>query len=447
MKRFLLAIIILLSSIGLQAQDKECNRLFIHMKNKSKVYIMDRIDSLSFVNLSNTNNLMLYQSNGIFEKISLDNIDSLIFKNVEGKVAADVNIVDYTINSITLDITRTKSCVSFKMACLPYNSISYMKDDEIAEFINDNVSNAYSQNFSKAEITGLNLIPNTEYVIATVGIDEYNLLCDVVKAKFTTPSEDLLGNPKVEVTIIENNLYDCTLKFTPNSDVSRYWALIGEAGSIENQYKMFASSFGWGNMGDMIEDWGYNEYTKEEIIEYTDLNPNTVYEIYIQTRDKNDVRAPYKIFKFKTQSTGGEGIAKVDITLGEYTLEEWYNDEGNLEMLPSQFLTFTPNDQTSAYRFNVILATNYKDDVEGYQEDLCSDPFMPTIGWFQYEAITTDFQIDPNTSCVAIAAAKNINDEWGPVTELFFKTPSEMPSKTIKKRNIDIIPELKVLSK
>lgn len=107
-------------------------------------------------------------------------------------------------------------------------------------------------------------------------------------------------------------------------------------------------------------------------------------------------------------------------------MNDWYG-----EMLPSQFLTFTPNDQTSAYRFGVYLAENYNADVEGYQEDLYTEPSMPTPGWFQYETLTTDYQIDPGTSCVAIAAAKNSNDEWGPVTELFFTTPDNVNGKTV----------------
>ena len=59
---------------------------------------------------------------------------------------------------------------------------------------------------------------------------------------------------------------------------------------------------------------------------------------------------------------------------------------------------------------------------------------MPTPGWFQYEELTTDYQIDPGTKCVVIAAAKNINGEWGPVTEIFFTTPDDDAPRTSKSR-------------
>ena len=143
--------------------------------------------------------------------------------------------------------------------------------------------------------------------------------------------------------------------------------------------------------------------------------------------------APHTVFELTTKSLGGEGTAEVAITIGEYTLGEWWDEEGNTVMLPSQFITYTPNDQTSAYRFGVYLASNYDADAEAIKEELCSDPPMPTMGWFFYEELTTDYQIDPNLDCVVIAAAKNANGEWGPVTEVRFTTPADMPSKSASK--------------
>lgn len=429
MKKFLLIILAFLSSICLHAQDKDCNRLFLHQNGKdANVYIMDKIDSLSFAKYGIADNLVIYKTNGTKEQIFLDDIDSLTFKNVEGRVAADVEIVGYTSNSITLNVTRTASCVGFKMTCLPFKDIAGMWDDDLIKFVGDNIENTYKEDLEGVEFTDLGLTSNTEYAIITVGIDEYGLLCDVVKKRFATPHADLVGKPQLEVEVLTNNLYDFTLGFTPNNDVSKYRVLLGEEGVLEDQYSMFAYVFGWKTMSDMIKDWGM-ELTGINEHYYDDKSPNTVYELYILTFDINGIAAPYTVFKFKTKNLGGEGIAKVDIELGAYKYTEWPYEDTLTISLPSQFLTFTPNDQASAYRFNVILEENYNADPDGYQEDLCSDPFTTTQDWFQHETLTTDFQIDPGTSCVAIAAAKNANDEWGPVTELFFTTPDEVPDK------------------
>ena len=430
MKKFLLAIAIILTSISSNAQSQKCNRLFLYQKGEEAlIYNMNKVDSISFSKTNDIDNLIVHNSNGVRNEFIVDNLDSLTFKSVEGRVAADVNIIDYTTTSMTIDVKRTESCVSYKMMCMDFVSISTMGDDDIIYYFDRNVSDVYDKDFENAEISGLNLSYDTEYAIVTVGIDEYGISCDVVRARFAIPSENLVGNPDVTVEVVENNLYDFTLLFTPNSEVSKYYVVVAEEGTMEYQYAIFSYMSDWNNMGDMIVDWGY-EFSKKTTQAYTeDITPSTYYEAYIQALDKNGNRAPYKVFKFKSKSSGGEGVASVDIKLGDYIMSEWLNENYEWEMMPSQYFTFTPNDQTSAYRFDVMLEETYTSDIDGYQEDLCSEPSMQTSGWFQYEKITTDYQIDPNTKCVAIAAAKNINGEWGPVTELYFTTPSKMPGE------------------
>ena len=86
------------------------------------------------------------------------------------------------------------------------------------------------------------------------------------------------------------------------------------------------------------------------------------------------------------------------------------------------------------------MTETHDPQADAIKADLCTEPPMPMSNWFFYEEITTDYQIDPNTECVAIAAAKNINGEWGPITEIRFTTPAEAnnpaaaPSKVIKQR-------------
>ena len=88
---------------------------------------------------------------------------------------------------------------------------------------------------------------------------------------------------------------------------------------------------------------------------------------------------------------------------------------------------------SNAYNKKYYLNENFKGLPEAIKEELCSDPPMPTMGWFFYEELTTDYQINPNLECVVIAAAKNANGEWGPVTEVRFTTPSDVTSKSASK--------------
>lgn len=401
MKKILLFVTALLLSFGMYAQNATPNRLLIHHNNTTSGLI-------------------------------LNNVDSLTFANVQGEVAADLEILEYNLEEVLLKVTRTASCVAFKIAVEPTVKIASMSDYSLAQYIDNDSENAYYQDFESAQLSGVELLASTEYTIATVGIDQYGILCDVRKAEFTTPDEELVGAPEVKAELVEANHYDFTVKFTPNEDVSKYSVVAAEKGQMQSQYEMFAPMMGFSNIGEMIKAWGL-QYTEEATYTWTSMAPGTVYEVFIQAWDAEDVMAPHTVFELTTKSLGGEGTAEVAITIGKYTLGEWLDEEGNPVMLPSQFITYTPNDQTSAYRFEVYLASDYDAEAEAIKEELCSDPPMPTMGWFFYEELTTDYQINPNLECVVIAAAKNANGEWGPVTEVRFTTPSDVTSKSASK--------------
>lgn len=380
------------------------------------------------------NRMIIHESSGNFKAYAIEKVDSITFRSVEGTVAAELELIESTLEKAVIKVTRTQACYGFKIACAPTITIKNYSDDVLATYIDRNSSEIYYEDFESAEMTGFEFQPNTDYTIATVGIDELGVLCDISKISFTTPSLPLVGNPQIDIEVTDVQLYEYTVKFTPNEDVSKFSVVAGEKGSLQAQFEMFAPMFGFGNIGQMIEMWGL-PYTSEESVTWTQQAPNTDYEIYIQLWDAEGTMAPYLVYELSTLELGGEGTAEVAITLGDYVLADWYG-----EMLPSQFVTYTPNDQASCYRFSVYLAEIYDPEAEAIREELCSEPPMAMSGWYQYEEITTDYQINPNTECVIIAAAKNINGEWGPITELRFTTPADAaaayaPSKVIKKRH------------
>lgn len=388
-----------------------------------------------FAQSSDVNRLVINQLNGTYEAHKLENVDYINFVNVEGEVKANVDILDVSLDKIVLSVTRTEACQGFKLICVPSIKISNLDDTYLAEFIDGQSVDIYYQDFTSGELTGIELEPNTNYTIATVGIDEYDVLCDVSRADFTAPALPLVGNPFVDTEVIDAQYKEFTIKFTPNSDVSKYSVIAGEKGTLEDQFEMFAPMFGYANIGQMIEGWGV-QYTAEESHTWTNQAPSTDYEIYIQAWDSEGTMAPYQVAEVSTLYLGGEGTAEVTIRLGDYKLADWGG-----EMLPSQYITYIPNDQASSYRIGVYTAEIYDAEVEAIKSELCSEPPMPTVGWFQYEELTADYQINPNTECVAIAAAKNINGEWGPITELRFTTPAETPSnlpasKVIRNRSV-----------
>lgn len=386
---------------------------------------------------TDVNRLLITEKNGDIKAFKLDNVDYIEFKTIEGEVAANVNVLEANFEKAVINVVRTPACDGFKIACFPSIQISSLNDEQLANAIDKDAQNIYYQDCDKAEMTGMTLQPNTSYTIATVGIDSYGVLCDVRKAEFISPSKPLIGTPQVTIEEVDVQSTSITLKFTPNADVSKYSFIIGEKGLLLRQFESFAPMFGFDNIGEMIEMLGIQ---KMEETDYTwdSLTTDTEYEVWVQAWDKGNTMAEYQVYEITTMANGGDGVAEVEITLGDYKLMDW---DG--EMLPSQFITYTPNDQASAYRFNVYLANEYDAESELIKADLCSEPPMPMYGWFFYETLTTDYQINPNTECVVIAAAKNINGEWGPVKEVRFTTPAEvidpsganmLPSKHILKR-------------
>lgn len=386
--------------------------------------------------VADANRLVITSTTGDISGYDLPKIEELSFAKVEGVIAAEVSVSDVTTTSLKVAVTRSAQCESYKIGVVS-KVLADAYGDRLGDYINSNKdsSTKYYQDFTAADMTGIDLEYSTKYVVATVAFDKYGVMGEVRKAEVTTPSRPLVGNPQITAKATDVQLKEFTIEFTPNSDVSTYYCVAGEKGTMEDQLAMFGPWFGLNSMTDLIIAWGVE---REGVTSHTWTNesPNTTYEVFYVALDSEGTPAEYQVLEVTTLSLGGTGEASVTITPGEYKLQDWYG-----EQLPSQFFTFTPNDQVAAYRFNVVLADLYDQDQEGYNADLCSEPFMAGMAnWFFYDEITTDYQIDPNTSVVALAAGKNANGEWGPVTALRYTTPesageASAPRKSASKAN------------
>lgn len=370
------------------------------------------------------NRLILTNTIGNTTGYVLDRVQDITFARVEGEVKAEVEIFDVQLDMLKVAVTKTSACNSYKLDILPATIANRYDDLTVITYIN-NYTNApvFYEDFTNADLTGIELKPATDYVLVTVGIDQYGVEDGVVRVPFTTPRPEIIGNPEVTAEVVDRQLTSFSIKFTPNEDVSEYYCVAGEKGSLMSQYEYFGPMMGLSSFTDMIMSWGLPRFI-EDTVEWTSMAPNTEYEVYYVAVDMDGTPADYQCLEVSTLALGGEGAASVAIELGDYEYTDW-----NGEMLPSQFITFTPNDQSSCYRIGVYLASSYDEKAEEIKDELKSDPEMPTAYWFFYDPLTTDFQINPDTECVAIAAAKNGNGEWGDVTELRFTTPSEADGK------------------
>lgn len=368
------------------------------------------------------NRLLLNNTIGNYTGYILDRVDNLTFARVDGVAKAEIEISDADIDEITLSITKSDVCTAYKLDVIPATVADAYNDLTLITYIdrNPNVPVFYDD-YTDASLTGITLNPGSEYVVVTIGLDPYGIEDGVERARFTTESLPVAGDPQVTAEVVDRQLQSFSVKFTPNNDVMEYYCVAGEKGTMQSQYEMFGPMFGFSNFTEMIMAWGAARIS-EDIVTWSDMAPNTEYEVFYVALDVAGNPAPYQVIETSTLALGGEGAAWVDIELGDYIYAEWGD-----EILPSQFLTFTPNDESSCYRFGVYLAETYDTYADDIKNELRSDPPMPAAYWFFYDSITTDFQINPNTDCVAIAAAKNGNGEWGEINEFRFTT-AESPS-------------------
>ena len=381
------------------------------------------------------NRILVTNTSGNFTGFKIDYLDQVSFARVDGEVLANVSVNAVYLDSLKVSVTRTPECMYYKLAVLPQVTANQLRDDVTAiRYINSLPSSMVAvlyDDFSDGLLTGIQLNAESNYSLYTVGIDRYGVEAGVAKAEFSTPAPEIVGNPHVDMEIVETTLYSFTLAFTPNEDVFAYWTVAAEKGTMQQQYEMFGPMFGFSNFSDMIKMWGIERYEACENT-WNQMEPNTEYEVFVAMEDANGNMAPYEVYEVSTDPLGGPGEASVAVTVVDYALSDWYGEEA-----PTLTVKFVPNDQTSCYRTMVVSAESYAADPEAAKAELCSDPWMPTSNWFIYGEATYDFKVPLSTEVVILAAGKNINGEWGSVTEVYYTTadslegyePAEAPAK------------------
>lgn len=391
--------------------------------------------SSAFAQSLSNERMVVTSTSGQTTSYAVDRIQQIAFPVASGEAKAEVSVSSIDADNVTFVVTRNEHATSFKLDILPSLRANAMTDEQLVNYVDANNKSVYTQDFTagKVELSSFGAKAQTEYTAVTVGIDEFGTLCGVSRANFTTLPAVLVGSPKIEQGELAIDARSFSLTTTANADVKGYATLSGEKGIIQSQYKSWGPMMGFTNFCDMVKGWGFQHEPGENGWEavtdsWKDMSPGTDYEIFVQGWDANDNYMPCDTISFITKELGGAGLATVDIALGDYKLQDW-----NGEQLYSQFITFTPNDQSSCYRFTVCTAENYNKDPEGYANDLRQDPPMPMSNWFFYEPITTDFQINPETDAVALAVAKNSKGEWGTVVVKSFTTPSASASAVAKK--------------
>ena len=196
------------------------------------------------------NRMLITNKLGNITPFRIDNVDSIYFTTVEGRVAADVEVKEVYIKNetegikdmVVIGVKRTEACAAYKIACLKKSMADKIDSDNMAEYyFNLNDHSLYYQDFENAQMTGFEFAfsPNTEYYILTLGYDQYGTPCEMQKVAFTTPNIPLVGSPSVGYEEISVTSDVITFAFKPNADVKGFAATIFKKGEAENQFAMW----------------------------------------------------------------------------------------------------------------------------------------------------------------------------------------------------------------
>lgn len=371
-------------------------------------------------------------------------LGDITFARIDGEVLAEIEIKDVTEEGISVNVFKTDDCKKFKLDIMPAGLAHQYPEDMLIRTVDSSTSTVYYDDFDKGFISAdqLSLTPGGEYSIITVGFDELDTPAGLCIEDFTAYQPPVVGNPVVKASLVSNSLTGFTVAFEPSADVSTYSCVAMEKGQLQFQWENYGPAFGFASIGQMIYSWGSPRVGNDQI-EWTGMDPNTEYEVWIQPLDQNGTFADLICFSCSTLSQGGSGEATVDIKLGNYVYTDW-----NGQMLPSQFITFTPGAETWRYRFGVYTAEIYDSQKADVEADLLSEPPVPNMAnWYFFETLTTDFQINPNTEFVVVAAGMNADGKWGAINTQRYTTPAQASSsagavKSVRAPKPSVIPAL-----
>lgn len=390
-KFFSIAALALAMSTGVQAQtDVVPNRMIIHSSVASKAYAVDHVDSISFA-------------------------------RKEGEVKANLEFLRYEKNEdegdiVYVKVTRTDPSSTFRIDVLPTNTAKQYDDITFARYFERMSGTQLAEDFSEGKLSGFptEFTANTSYTVVTLAYDEYGVPCQVSRAEFKTPKVPTVGTPSVTYTVDETTSSSFTLTVTPNKDCAEFYWCQFEKGKAQEQFEQWGPMFGLSSIEAMIKQFSGKPYSEEATNTWNELAPATDYEVAVLPVDVEGNFGDLVYIYVTTKGQGGEGIAQVTATVGDYV-----NNGGSYV----QTVTFTPNDQTALYHDAICAKDAYEKNggdkgfTEYLKEDNSQDP-----NWNQYGVDKYIFEATPNTAYYALALAKNAKGEWGPLTKHEFTT-------------------------
>lgn len=202
--------------------------------------------------------------------------------------------------------------------------------------------------------------------------------------------------PEVKIEINKATSISIEAEFTPNFVCSSYYFILGEGSSLEEQDTPLEQ---------IIKEQGEKE-TSKTTYKWTDLTPETLYNIYVLPMNFED--SVSEINKVTLSTTAAWGPAEVELEVELISETELYTKA-------------TPNDNTYEYHYGVFKKSEYESlGEETITVILLEDgyPLFEVDEWNWTELI-------PKTDYYAIAVGINHDEVLGELTIIPFRTEFE----------------------
>lgn len=124
--------------------------------------------------------MLVYNNSGNTDVFATSNIVNVTFTTVND-VTTTITLINADEASVRARITRNGDCKRYQVACYPTSEAP--SADALETYIQENKKFDRKANGS---VEFIDLLPETDYVLASLAYDEYNLPCEITTLNFTT---------------------------------------------------------------------------------------------------------------------------------------------------------------------------------------------------------------------------------------------------------------------
>lgn len=377
------------------------------------------IPGLTFA--QNDDRVLIYSASGEIIGMRAEHIDSIKFLTEPVDMTLNPTIVpheDGETGKMKVKIGTGGADVSYIKLVIPETyMIENMNDYQLLTMFD--VEKAKQRNLDvytvaleqEYDLSGLQR--GYSYTALFLAYDQYGCPDNVHKVEFTVPNGPLAGNPVVNVKIEEVKYNGFKVYFEPNDDVKGYFFLadLTDNPSREQMMKMF----GIPDLKHYVIQLGTDFATRKahtgaKDFSYKDFSPNTEYSVFVVLVDANGQYSDVLEYKQTTAKKGTAETAHVTIEVSDITST-------------SAAVTNTPDENTSSYR--EVVFKKDEGNLPEIEKMLKEEPESMELP-FRMEAFTQIWQdLVPGATYVAVAIARNANNEWGPTATKEFTLPEK----------------------